>query len=878
MKVKQTPIAAAVTLTLLSAAFAAQAQDNGSEKKQELDQVVVTGIRASLESAATIKRNASAVVDAISAEDVGKLPDSDVGQSLGRVPGVSVGREFGQGATVSIRGSDPQMTYTTLNGQTVASTGWYDQKDVDRSFNYSLLPSELIGGLEVYKSQQADLTEGGIGGTVIVKTRKPLDMAANSGFVSIKYGTGTISDNNKDISGLYSFKNEAKTFGALIAAAHLDGTYIRRGVEADNRWSSDVEPTAFVQDRKRDAVNVTLQAKPTQNMELGLNVLHLKLAANNSNSSDYIFQGPNCDKVNADVVSDFNPTGMCVHSTTTAANPLPTQFFQVWARQAQMTSDSATFDGHFRNDSAKFDVVAGTTKAKGGTSLTANFQTITGDAGLTIPAWQGTIDATGHQIQINPTSNQSFTVANLPSQMSPQTWATSQGPNKDRENYAQFDATFDLDWGAITSFKTGVRAADHTFEKRAFRPVWASTITPTDTSKLFDGTVGVASWTIPRPNIDAMMAATNKNITGWIEDRSGYAELNEKNKAVYGMFDFEAKNMRGNFGLRYISTDAKSTGYAFDGTPLATGDYSGNTGFSSTKLSVQKGSYNDVLPSLNVAFDLRKDLVLRFAASQAITRPNFANMLGLQVSGYNDDRVGNETWTIGNVALKPMKSSQADLSLEYYYGRGNVISATYFNKDVQNFITANVVANQKVGLVDPKSQLDNWTVQSYVNAGGGRLQGLELQANNAFDNGFGISANYTFTDGTAPAGSFLDNLGIFSQSSKHNVNLVGYYENQTYSARLAYNWRSKYMIRENAYWYGNRMHDSYGTLDASFGWNIMKNLSLSFEINNITKQDDIQYGAAAANDTAIKDPLRAGYPAWSFKGERTYMLGLTAKF
>jgi len=148
MKVKQTPIAAAVSLTLLGATLAAQAQE-AAAPAQQLEQVVVTGIRASLQTAATIKKNASAVVDAVSAEDVGKLPDSDVGQALGRIPGVSVGRAFGQGATVSIRGSDPQMTYTTLNGQTVASTGWYDQLDIDRSFNYSLLPSELIGGMEV---------------------------------------------------------------------------------------------------------------------------------------------------------------------------------------------------------------------------------------------------------------------------------------------------------------------------------------------------------------------------------------------------------------------------------------------------------------------------------------------------------------------------------------------------------------------------------------------------------------------------------------------------------------------------------------------------------------------------------------------------------
>ena len=114
MKVKQTPIAAAVSLTLLAASFA-QAQQAAAPATAQLEQVVVTGIRASLQSAANIKKNANAVVDAISAEDVGKLPDSDVGETLGRIPGVSVARDFGQGAAVSIRGTDPQMTYTTKN-------------------------------------------------------------------------------------------------------------------------------------------------------------------------------------------------------------------------------------------------------------------------------------------------------------------------------------------------------------------------------------------------------------------------------------------------------------------------------------------------------------------------------------------------------------------------------------------------------------------------------------------------------------------------------------------------------------------------------------------------------------------------------------------
>lgn len=879
MKVQPTPIAAAAALTLLSLSLAAQAEE-AVAPAQQLDQVVVTGIRASLQTAATIKKNASAVVDAVSAEDVGKLPDSDVGQALGRIPGVSVGRSFGQGASVSIRGSDPQMTYTTLNGQTVASTGWYDQMDIDRSFNYSLLPAELIGGMEVYKSSQANLTEGGIGGTVIVKTRKPLDLDAHTVFFSSHYSRSSISEPEKEVSGLYSWRTPSRSFGVLVAAGLSRGDYVRNGIEADSRWNSDVAPTAFVTERKRTSFNVALQARPAEGLELGLNLLKMKLDADSSNASDYLMHDANCDKRNTAVKSDaFNPAGMCLHSTTTAANPLPHKFFQVWARGASMDSSSVVADAHYKLADGKLDLVLGSTKAKGGTSITTNYQTAAfdGAAGpFTRPNWQGTIDASGKQISINPTTNQSWGVSALPAQMSPETWATSAGPNKDREKFGQLDASFNLDWGVISAFKTGVRLADHRFEKRSFQPIWNSSIAPVATTSLFSGSVDVASWSVPRADIGAMLDNTRKNISGWVEDRSGYGELNEKNRSVYGMFEFDTEGVRGNFGLRYISTRATSTGYKFDGTTPAD-QYSGNQNWAKTTAATQ-ASYNDVLPSLNIAFDLRKDLVLRATASQAITRPNFANMFGVTVSGYNDDRPNNETWTIGNIGLKPMKSSQADLGLEYYYGKGNLLSATFFVKDISNFIVSSVLQNQKVGLVDPLTKVDNWTVESFQNAGGGRIRGLELQVNHAFSNGFGVSGNYTFTDGTAPGSSYLDGLNLFTQASRHNLNLVGYYETENYFGRLAYNWRSKYMIREGAKWYGNRMHDAYGTLDLSLGWNINKWLKLSLDAVNLTKEDDVQYGAAAANNTAIKDPLRAGFPAWSFKGETTYKLGLTAKF
>jgi iron complex outermembrane receptor protein len=901
MKLQLTPIASAVALALMSSFTTAHAQQapaapaasasapqapaapaaaasavapatpavEAAKPPQQLEVVNITGIRASLETAVNIKKNSTAVVDAISAEDVGKLPDSDVGETMGRIPGVSVGRDFGQGASVSIRGTDPQMTYTTLNGQTVASTGWYDQKAIDRSFNYSLLPPELVGGLEVYKSYQADLTEGGIGGTVIVKTRKPLDLDANTVFAGVKLGKGTISDKNGDVSGLYSWKNDSKTFGVLIAGAMEKGDYIRRGVEADMRWSGDVAPTSFVQERERKALNVTLQARPAEGVEIGLNYLRLEMDANNSNTSHYIFTG------NSGTCAQTNAAGLCTLHTRDTADPATDNvFLQNWVRSSSMSSDSLVLDGSYRGDSFKVSGVAGTTKADGGTNQTTNFAYGNWTPGTTMPLWTGTIDARGNQIGISPASNQNIGVGNLPGTSSPETWASGRGPNKDKETFAQVDGTIDLDWGGLTAFKTGVRASEHTFTRTGERGVHAATAIPGDTAGLYNGSLDmVGGWSVPRPNIDAMLALASANITNWVEDRSAYAQLKEKNAALYGMVEFEKYGLRGNAGLRYVHTKTSSTGYDFTGDP--TTDIAQNNGWSTRKVT-ESATYDEFLPSLNLVYELNKSTLLRLAAARAMTRPNFDNMFLTSVVGFDDTNTANDAFNYGSPALKPQTSNQLDFGIEYYYGRGSLVAATAFYKKIDNFVTTQSSGvPESVGVVSPDTGIDSWAVSRYVNAGGGKIFGLELQGNHGFSNGFGLAANYTYTDAKAPGGSYQDELNLFTGSSRHTANLVGYFENDLFGARLAYNWRSEYMVRENG-WYGNRMHDDIGSLDLSLGWNISKNVRLSFEAINLTKQDDVQYGAG--NSTKQRPSLRDGFPAWSFEGETTYQLGLSAKF
>lgn len=853
-----------------------------------LEEITVTGIRGALQDAVNIKRDSTDLVDAVSAEDVGKFPDSDVGEALGRIPGVTVGRAFGQGASVSIRGAAPSMTLTQLNGQNVASTGWFDQIPVDRSFNYSLLPAELIGGIEVYKSSRADLNEGGIGGTVIVNTRKPLDLDANTAWIGTTARVGTVSDEvSPEVSGLYSWKNDEETFGVLLAAAKEDREYVRRGTESDYRWWGDVAPTTFLQDQKRTALDVTLQYAPTEELSFTLHAMSLDMEANNTNTSLYLFSlydngGLTCHTENA--------AGLCTSSTTEnsqagdlapgwASGALGNETFnQTWGRLSSMSSDTFDFGTEYEGEGFRVSGNIGSTKAEGGTDFTTNFSHFPSiRAGDTMSLWEGSIDATGKEIKIDPTLDPSLTLDDYASMIAPEGWAVGSGPAQDEESYAQIDVEFDLSVGILTSFKTGARWTDHDVNRRSF----AGQLTPVEVaaSEIYNGTfqVGQQGFTAPKPNLNAMVAATRASLDGWIEERAGYSDLNEENTALYGMFEFETGELSGNFGLRYISTDVTRKQYDLDGSELMAGDIGANNGYAYS-LSTYGADYSDVLPSATVRYQLSEDLVLRASAAQTISRPNYDDML-VSYNGYDDSNALNQTVRLGNEGLQPMKATSADIALEYYYGDGNLVSATYFVKSIDDFVTSSIITDQAIGLTDPDGG-DSWNIESIQNSGGADIQGIELQIQHAFDNGFGVAANYTYTDAEVPTDAYMDQLALFTESSEHAYNLVGYWENDTFSARAAYNFRSEYLIREGGFWYGNRMHDDFGSLDLSFYWYATDKLDVTFEAINVLEEDDIQYGAAGTESSAtgVKASLQEGFPAWSFQGEAVYQVGASYKF
>ncbi len=899
---KKGVLASSIAMILAGVSSQAMAADEAKEvKKDDVEVIQVTGIRGSLKASLNGKRFSNATVDVVSSEDIGKFPDGDVGESLARIPGVSVSRQFGQGSQVSIRGASAQLTRTLLNGHSVSSTGWYDQQPIDRSFNYSMLPSEMVGGLEVYKSSQADLVEGGIGGTVIVKTRRPLDLDANTVFASVKGTYGSVNEEvSPELSGLYSWKNDSESFGVLVSAAVSETNYQRNGVETSRNWSGGMAPTTFQQDRERTALNLDMQYRPTDSLEFGLSYMSLDLVADNANSQLIMFPG-------ADSCTKTNPAnGNCIERTKTnndlgyGPEGFQSGYFQTWSREASMDSKTIDFDWTYEADSFTFSGRVGNTTSDGGarTALVGEYARNSTD---TFGVWDMTGDKATFDVQ-----NKNINSGVLPDTLGIQSWAIGHNPNSDEETYLNLDFEIPVEIGVISSIKTGFRYADHSVEASGYKGfgavvgqnddgtnIYADTVKRTAAEYFPDTASSGAGFTLPQGDRALILADSAAYNVNNVFKKDAFVTVEEKNIALYVMADFDTDGIRGNIGLRYVSTDASSSYYAPLSVPNASAPgthYTTNDAYANVT-STDTGSYSELLPSLNVAMDLSEDVILRTSAAQVISRPNYQDMFANKsLANADSTQPGTMVATTGNVALNPFKAFQADIGLEWYFSDDAMASIAYFVKDVSSFVAHGDLEKQQIGIDIPHyvdtpadspcgpAQPDCWATSSAVNVSGGSIKGVEVQLQDAFDNGFGYTLNYTYADAESPSENYSDGNSVFSDSSEHTVNAVGFYENDTFSARLAYNWRSEYMLREAPKWYYNRQHEAYGTLDFSTSWSATDYLDFTFEVANILEEDSLQTGAYKAGEGPGAGDLELAFPSWSFEGEATMKLGVSVRF
>lgn len=938
MTLKLKPLAAAaaaLSMMYTVAPAAAFAQDAAGEQANNADQTVtVTGIRASIAKSMAVKRNADTNVEVVTAEDVGKMPDKNIADALSRLPGVNV--QYGgalamdEAERVAVRGTSPNLNLVTINGHSLSAGDWHlgDQASSGRSVGFGLMPSQLIGQSIVYKTGRADITEGGISGSVDIITRKPLDFKNQlNGELALGVAHATLAKKtDPQASGLVAWKNDSKTFGALLQVFKEDRHLRRDGQEifaydvltqaqataagqpglAGKRMASSLNAAMFEGQRKREGGYIGLQYKD-QKFELNASGFYARLKADNYNSSAYALPSQlvrNGYQIVNPVVDGAVITGATlVRPAGSTAQVVGVQFDHFYRAGAKSTSNFVDIDGKWRvMQDLTLHARVGTTEGKGLTPSEPSLVyglispgTVQYSQAPNQPAQYSVLNAAGQAIDMGNAANFS-----LMSNLAPAVESI------DKERYAHLDATYQLDGDIFKSMKFGGRGTKHdrqfdrwegryNIQDNAAGPISPSPFTPVSGGLLVTGVTRPTpahaypgNWAdrihgnFPRDyfrfDLAQMQQFANANVN-W--DRtlnhnltSGYS-IDEDLSAVYGMTEFEfGPKFSGNIGARYVQTKLRSTSYqqipAATCAPLRTCSVPGaivGSRLGSYLAQTSESTSKDWLPSLNVRWDLNNDLIARASLSRTLGRPNYNELAG---AVNLDDLRG--TGSSGNPNLKPITSNNADATLAWYFAPRAMVSAGVFSQRLHDYVKTGTSVVDYFNISQGKVTPYTVTSRKGVKA---KLHGVEAALELPIGGGFGIGANGTYVDSEDVDGVEL--LG----TSKRTYNVRGFYEDDKLSASLAWNYRSDYAIgfigngtntvltdaAGNITQYnGQHRYKGEGSLSLSLGYKFTPSISVHFDANN------------------LNDPVRHTYyltenaPGYWHQNGRQYFLNLRMKY
>jgi iron complex outermembrane receptor protein len=909
-----------MTCALAGLAIAASAQVSAQEATapEEMEEVIVSGIRASMRDSLSIKRESIQVVDAISAEDVGDFPDKNIGEAIQRVPGVQINRQDGEGRSVSIRGADQSLIRVELNGVSALSLTVGGGRDVD----FRDLPVEFVSRVEVVKTPTPEMTEGGIG-TVRVITRHPFDQP--EGFMSGSM-QGVYSDLADSIdpklaligskifldgtlgvlmSAQYETRhldsNNARTTGWLRRAPTATGAGATPGrgtdVNADGTLDWVPEIPRYIIDRRettRTAFNAVIDWRPTDEFKLYLDGTYAKGKEDVSSMLMQLGAAAGLiDYANSSVGADN--TVDHIELTSSAAFPLDLAYRNING-QLQREQYNAILGAEWDAENWKFD--GRVTYARGEVQNDEKNSTAT-----IIGVPRVVIDYTGSEGAPNFTfpgidTTDGALVNQLGAVFNPRT-------NNQEEGGAQFNVEFkpELDW--LTSVKAGVEKRDVTMESLLFSRTinLSSRVNGTGQPLPVSGgavtTVGVAQ------SVMAGIVNGNSGVndvpffeTGDLGFDGGIKYWNDNGDATYDATIAASGLTMDPYGVNvnpgtngtfqnYLDTwsveEETLAGYlqasfAWDNSVVPISALLGVRYYDTNTLSEgynrvqqgavitfptasQAGGYNDWLPSINVRFDFTENFVGRMTAGEVMARPNPAQLAFRR----STDIVGL-TGSRGNPDLLPFKANQYDVGFEYYFSDVNYVSAAAFRTEISRFIintaTPEVIDGQTYNITRPINGLDEVTID-----------GFELGAQFAFDflpgawKNFGVMANATWSDDEGFRGTNLltGELLPFPGVSELSYNASLYYETDKFSVRTAYNWREAWLLTPAGRGGLPEFNDDYGTLDASASWNVNENFTVFADVVNLLDEQKIEYN----------NPFRRiGNETF---GKRMY-LGVRAKF
>jgi iron complex outermembrane receptor protein len=895
---KQKPLASAVSMALWSiAALPAMAQNAADVPMQTVE---VTGIRASMAKSLSVKKDATANVEVITAEDVGKMPDKNLADSLQRLAGVAVRTDYDEAEKVAMRGTNPDMTLILFNGHTVSGGDWYvgDQASSSRSTSLSLMPSSVLNQALVYKTAQANLVDGGLAGTINVTTRKPLAQKQQlSGVVSAGMSYATLPGKSApDLNASINWKNEAGTFG-FIAQGFAEKRYVRRDSASrlaygtSSGWdvintttmkgitdaslagtgltAADLNgvrmpgsmATEFVEGvRDRKGGMLSLEFKPNQDLDITVTGFHSSMNANNYGRlkagamySMLLGKASLADGATTGTAPNTNSNGQQVFASI--KNPVIATEKTLYGdtirylKSADIMFPAGTTPQYIGNTEGFYRDGANATSGfldldgkyrvnedltvKGLVSLTKGVGKTDADQGLTYASF-----GTGVSYALGSVTNAPYVKyygTGTPDQLVART--ISGLKTTDKENSAQLDAEYKLEKGFVQSLESGVRFADHHRDSARRYPAYhTNTIgnnVPTSTvpwpSDFGNGLNGPAGWdntgyTFTPESLKAYFAANTKATSDEYERRiASELHMRERQSSAYLMANLEGERWSGNVGLRFAQTHVNADiptpipagackraepnqpaipCAAYPGAITTAGDLqpyydagggpafnplAGNTYY----FTQTDRKFNNWLPSLNLRYELTKDMIARFGTSRTIGRQNY-NMLGAGFGTPTCDAQGCHV-TGPNPELKPLTSDNADASWAWYFAPRSMVGVSVFYSKINGYAKTGTTGGATVDLWDSLSQGMKTYAVNTSSQQGAHIAGLEVSYEQPFGHtGFG------FTSNASVAATKVDDGRPMVGASKYAGNLGTYFENDKLSARLVANYRSEYLSGSTA--------------------------------------------------------------------------------
>ncbi|WP_227340414.1 TonB-dependent receptor [Sphingopyxis sp. P8] len=958
----------AMSASLLAIGVAAQpafAQDTSASGDNEEDVIIVTGIRASLEQAQDIKRNAQGIVDAISAEDIGKFPDTNLAESLQRITGVSIDRASGEGSTVTVRGFGPEFNLVVVNGRQMPTSTLGDgfSAPSTRSFDFGNLAAEGVAGVEVYKSGRASLPTGGIGSVINIKLPRPLDRPGLKGSIGVKgvYDTSQLygTDITPEISGIVSKTFANDTIGILLAGSYQKrnggqaqftvGNWRPGYTGAENNWGTLAQPGdprfANIENRpgptdiyqvpqnaaydfydfQRERINgqAVLQFKPTDTLDV---------------SFDYIFAQNTFESRQSSIGVWFNhndTSSSWTDGPAAGANFYAENFLAAEGKDLAITGAvgsnrniNHSLGGNIKWEGPwglrlELDAHHSTAESKPTSPYGSGIAVGTAIFGVASQRVDFTTDMPVISVAMHPGSE--VEAENI----RPAGNAFRNAYMKDTIDQVSLRGGFDFDASFIESLDFGVSYIENDV-RTAFgiiqNDTWGGTLSAADTpDSLFTpralspdlaGMNGSNSQGI----IPTYFLIDTEGLISLLDDRLGICDaapgdtclapystdrrILEKSITpwVQSFHSFDLGEARANLrlGLRYEKTKVTSRALAEipTGTIWVAQNEISLVKTPGTDFTTLKGEYENWLPAIDFDLSPFENVKLRASYSHTITRPDYASMQGgITLAQPLRVGAGGSQASAGNPALLPYKSKNVDLSAEWYYDRGSYVSVGFFNKKVSNFIANDTTQTPLFDLPDPSQgaaataarqaigpnatfdQIVAWVqanrpadyVAGVGTAGGiagrsgdpdviftftqpsnsdqqARLWGWEFAIqHNFWDTGFGAILNYTIVNSDTAFDNTLPwtTTQFAVPGASDSANAVLYYDKGGLQARIAYNWRDRFLSGKDQDPYYIK---SYGQFDASLSYEFREGLTAFVEGINITNADRT---GVRRNDRAI---------------------------